>query len=84
MQLRGRQLDSAGFRGEGIRQPRGEWPEVDAMRPGLEDGQGEAVRPAAEGVPAVAGAEHEVEELLLGWPVAERGSDLVRVAPMDR
>ena len=38
----------------------------------------------AEGVAAMPGAEEEIEDLLLGRPVSERGHDLVGVAALDR
>ena len=78
------ELDLAGLRRERIRESRPERAEVDPVGMGLEQSEREAARPFAERVAAMTGTQEEIEEPLLGGPVAEGRDDLVRVAAVDR
>ena len=66
------------------REARLERAEVDPVWLSSSSLEREAAGARAERVAAMTGAEQEIEDLLLGRPVAERRDDLVGVAAVDR
>lgn len=80
---RGKQFDPPAPGLEDRGEPGFQWPEVDAVRPVGEPGEGEPGRVGAEAVAVRAEAQHQVEPSLGAAGAGERGGEFLRVAPVD-